>query len=158
MPELHRTLRRTFLRGSAASLLLPLLGTGLLRPTAAFAAPWKREAFSAASTGAGLKALNIPVLSETRDILVNAPEIAENGAKVDVEISSRLPDTRSLLLFADKNPLPLCAELEFSDNALPYAKVQIKLAESTRIRAVARTADGKNHVAFRDIKVTLSGC
>jgi hypothetical protein len=40
MPELHQTLRRTFLRGSAASLLLPLLGTGLLRPTAAFAAPW----------------------------------------------------------------------------------------------------------------------
>ena len=59
---------------------------------------------------------------------------------------------------ADKNPLPLCAELEFGDNALPYTKIQIKLAESMRIRAVARTADGKNHVAFRDIKVTLSGC
>ena len=151
-------LRRTFLRGSAASLLLPLLGTGLLRPGAVQAAPWQRDAFSATSTGAGLKALNIPLLSETRDIIVNAPEIAENGAKVDIEISSNLANTRSLLLFADKNPLPLCAELEFGDNALPYAKIQIKLAESMRIRAVARTADGKNHVAFRDIKVTLSGC
>ena len=88
-------LRRTFLRGSAASLLLPLLGTGLLRPGAVQAAPWKRDAFSATSTGAGLKALNIPLLSETRDIIVNAPEIAENGAKVDIEISSNLPNTRS---------------------------------------------------------------
>ena len=52
----------------------------------------------------------------------------------------------------------ICDGLEFGDNALPYAKIQIKLAESMRIRAVARTADGKNHVAFRDIKVTLSGC
>lgn len=150
--------RRSFLRGSTAALLLPLLGTGLLRPTAALAAPWKREAFSATTTGAGLQALNIPLLSETRDIILIAPEIAENGAKVDVEISSKLPNTRSLLLFADKNPLPLCAELEFGENALPYAKVQIKLGESMRIRAVARTADGKNHVAFRDIQVTLSGC
>ena len=44
-------LRRTFLRGSAASLLLPLLGTGLLRPGAVQAAPWKRDAFSPPARG-----------------------------------------------------------------------------------------------------------
>jgi sulfur-oxidizing protein SoxY len=59
---------------------------------------------------------------------------------------------------ADKNPMPLCSDIEFSGLALPFVRLQIKLAESTRIRALVKTADGKTHVAFREIKVTLGGC
>ena len=60
--------------------------------------------------------------------------------------------------FADKNPMPMCSAIEFSGPVLPYVKAQLKLAETTRIRAVAKSADGKIHVAFREIKVTLGGC
>lgn len=151
-------LRRRLLQASAASLLIPLMGAGVLLPSRALASEWKRNAFSARNANEALKAYGAATLGESREIVINAPEIAENGAKVEVEITSNLPNTRSLAVFADKNPLPLCATLDFSGNALPYTRIQLKLAESTRIRAVAKTSDGKYHVAFREIKVTLGGC
>ena len=151
-------LRRKLLQGSASALLAPLLGTGLLIPGRTIAADWNQNAFAARNANDALKAYGAATAIESRDILIAAPEIAENGAKVEVEITSNLANTRSLAIFADKNPMPLCAALDFSSNALPFAKVQIKLAETTRIRAVAKTSDGKYHVAFREIKVTLGGC
>ncbi len=152
-------LRRHLLKGGISfSLLAPLLGSGLLMPTAVLAVEWNRPAFAARTVGDALKAYGAANATESREILGNAPEIAENGAKVEVEITSNLANTRSLAIFADKNPMPLCAALEFSGSALPYARVQLKLAETMRIRALAKTADGKTHVAFREIKVTLGGC
>lgn len=152
-------LRRKLLKGGAsATLLSPLLGTGLLAPTGILAAEWNRNGFTARTIGDALKAYGGAGAGETRDIVIQAPEIAENGAKVEVEISSNVPNSRSLAIFADKNPMPLCAILEFSGAALPYARVQLKLAETTRLRAMIKAADGKTYVAFREVKVTLGGC
>lgn len=152
-------LRRKLLKGSiSASLLSPWLGLGLLKPTALLAAEWQRNAFSAHNIGDALKAYGNSAPNESRDISISAPEIAENGAKVDIEILSNLPNTRSIALFADKNPMPLSAIFEFSSLMLPYVRVQLKLAETTRIRAIAKTSDGKSYVAFREVKVTLGGC
>jgi sulfur-oxidizing protein SoxY len=152
-------LRRRLLKGGASAVLLsPLLGTGLLHPTRALAAEWNRNAFAARTIGDALKAHGSANAGESRDILINAPEIAENGAKVEVDITSNLANTRSLTIFADKNPMPLCATLDFFGTVLPYARVQLKLAESTRLRAVVKTAEGKTYVAFREVKVTLGGC
>lgn len=152
-------LRRQFLKGGlSAALLTPLLGTGLLTPTRVLAADWNRPAFTARNVGDALKAYGSANAAESRDILINAPEIAENGAKVEIEITSNIANTRSLAVFADKNPMPLCSSIEFSGPVLPYLREQLKLSESTRIRVVAKTAEGKFHVAFREIKVTLGGC
>lgn len=152
-------LRRRLLKGGAsAGLLLPLLAAGMLKPTQLLAAEWKRGAFTAQNVGEALKAMGAGTPVETRDITINAPEIAENGVKVDIEISSSLSNTRSIAVIADKNPMPLCAVLDFAGNVLPFARVQLKLAETTRVRAIVKTADGKSHVAFKEVKVTLGGC
>ena len=152
-------LRRKFLKGGAsAALLSPLLGTGLLIPTSVLAADWNKNAFSARNVNDALKAYGSANAADSRDITINAPEIAENGAKVEVEISSNIANTRSLAIFADKNPMPMCSAIEFSSWVLPYVRAQLKLSETTRIRAVAKTSDGKSYVAFREIKVTLGGC
>ncbi len=151
-------LRRKLLQGSASALLVPLLGTGLLIPGRVLAAEWNQNAFTARNANDALKAYSATTAIESREITIVAPEIAENGAKVEIEVTSNLANTRSLAVFADKNPMPLCAALDFSGNAIPFARVQVKLAETTRIRAVAKTSDGKFHVAFREIKVTLGGC
>ncbi len=152
-------LRRTLLRGgSAAALVAPWIGTGLLLPGRVIAAEWNKTAFTARTVGEALKAWGAGNAVESRDVVVNAPEIAENGAKVEVDIMSQIPGTRSIALFADRNPMPLCAAIEFAGGALPYCRVQIKLAETTRVRAVAKAADSKTYIAFREIKVTLSGC
>lgn len=152
-------LRRKFLKGGvSAALLSPLLGTGLLLPTRVFAADWNKNAFAARNVNDALKAYGSANAAESRDITINAPEIAENGAKVEVEVSSNLANTRSLAIFADKNPMPMCSAIDFSGPVLPYVRAQLKLSETTRIRAVAKTSDGKSYVAFREIKVTLGGC
>lgn len=151
-------LRRRLLQGSTAALITPFLGAGLLIPTRALAAEWNRNAFTARNANDALKAYGAATATESRDIVINAPEIAENGAKVEVEITSNLPNTRSLAVFTDKNPMPLSASLNFSGNALPFTRIQLKMAETSKIRAVVKTADGKYFVAFREVKVTLGGC
>ena len=151
--------RRTLLKGGiSVGLLAQLIGSGMLLPKHSYAAEWQRSAFSARNTAEALKAVGAGNPLESRDITVNAPEISENGGRVEIEIACNLPQTRSIAVFADRNPMPLCGILEFAGNALPYARVQLKLAESTRLRIVAKTADGKTHVAYRDVKVTLGGC
>lgn len=152
-------LRRKFLTGGvSAALLAPLLGTGLLLPSRVLAAEWNKKAFTARNVNDALTAYGSANAVESRDIVINAPEIAENGARVEVEITSNIADTRSLAIFADKNPMPLCSAIEFSGPVLPYVRAQLKLSETTRLRVIAKTADGKSYVAFREIKVTLGGC
>jgi sulfur-oxidizing protein SoxY len=151
-------LRRRLIKGGSAALLAPLLGSGLLTPGRLIAAEWNRNAFSARTIADALKAQGYANASESRDIVINAPEIAENGAKVEIDITSNIPNTRSVALFADKNPMPLCSNIDFIAPALPYARIQIKLAETTRLRVAVKTHDGKTHIAFREVKVTLGGC
>jgi len=152
-------LRRKLLKGGSATVLLaPWIGTGLLLPGRVMAAEWNKTAFTARNIGDALKGWGGANAVDSRDIVINAPEIAENGAKVEIDITSQIPATRSIAVFADKNPMPLCAAIDFSAAALPYCRVQLKLAETTRIRALVKAADNKTYVAFREIKVTLGGC
>ena len=152
-------LRRKLLKGGSATVLLaPWIGTGLLLPGRVMAAEWNKTAFTARNIADALKAWGGANAVDSRDIVINAPEIAENGAKVEIDITSQIPATRSIAVFADKNPMPLCAAIDFSAAAQPYCRVQLKLAETTRIRALVKAADNKTYVAFREIKVTLGGC
>ena len=150
-------LRRDFLKGSAISILA-LAGSGLLKPSRVLAADWAQTAFNAKNSQDAIKGLGLGNPIESRDIQIKAPDIAENGAKVEIEIQSLIPDTRSLSVFADNNPMPLVATAEFFPPLLPYWRLPMKLAESTRIRVVAKTASGKTFIATQEIKVTLGGC
>ena len=150
--------RRRLLQAGSAAFLLPTLTSTLLTPSQVWAAGTPRAAFAARNLAEALKLSGLGQASESRSLQIQAPEIAENGARVEVEITSLIPGTQSLAVFAEKNPLPLCGEWIFHPPALPFAKIQLRLAESTRLRVVARTQEGKQHVAFREIKVTLGGC
>lgn len=152
-------LRRTLLKAAGAGAsLAPLLAAGLLSPKRVLAAEWLRPAFAATTLNAALKAYGGPASTENRDIVIGAPEIAENGAQVPVEITSNLPGDQTLAVFVEKNPTPLATALRFADGALPYVRLQLKIAESCRVRAVVQAADGKAYHASREIKVTLGGC
>lgn len=155
MDTLRRTLLQSAARCGSAGLLI---AAGLLKPTRLLAAEWNRPAFAATSMGEALKAHGAAASSESRDILISAPEIAENGAQVPVEIISNLPGSQSLAVFIEKNPMPLAASLSFANGALAQAKLQFKMAETSRLRVVVKTSDGKIHHANREIKVTLGGC
>ncbi len=136
--------------------LLGALAVALLRPWAALAA-WNKEAFGAKSADEALKAIDAAGAAPSDALLIDAPEIAENGAVVPVEITSNLPGTRSLLVLVDKNPFPLVGKFDFLEGAVPFVKLNVKMGETSEVRVVAQ-AGGRNYVAAKEIKVTIGGC
>ncbi|MCZ7654293.1 MAG: hypothetical protein M5R42_08360 [Rhodocyclaceae bacterium] len=51
-----------------------------------------------------LKGVGAGSTTESKDIVIRAPDIAENGAVVPVDVSSNIPNTISLAVLVDKNP------------------------------------------------------
>jgi sulfur-oxidizing protein SoxY len=136
--------------------LLGALCAMLAKPLAALAA-WNQGAFGAKTTQDALKAIGAANPAPSTDILIEAPQIAENGAVVPIEIAANIPGTTSIAVVLDRNPFPLAARFDFKDGAVPYVKVNVKMGETSDVRVVA-TALGRHYVATREIKVTIGGC
>lgn len=136
--------------------LLGALAAVLAKPLAALAA-WNENAFGAKTPQEALKGIGAANLAPSGDIVIEAPQIAENGAVVPIEIAANIPGTTSIAVVLDKNPFPLAARFDFKEGALPFVKVNVKMAETSDVRVVA-TAGGRHYVATREIKVTIGGC
>jgi sulfur-oxidizing protein SoxY len=139
-------------RRSITGLFLLLLA----KPLSVLAA-WNEQAFGAKTSADALKTLGAGGAAPSSDILIDAPQIAENGAVVPIEVSSNIPGTTAIAVVIEKNPFPLAGRFEFKEGALPYVKVNVKMSETSDVRVVAM-AGGKAFVATREIKVTIGGC
>jgi sulfur-oxidizing protein SoxY len=133
-----------------------LLAALLAKPLAALAA-WNESAFGAKTPQDALKGIGAANLAPSKEIVIDAPQIAENGAVVPIEITSNIPGTSSIAVVLEKNPFPLAAKFDFSEGALPYVKLNVKMAETADVRVVA-AAGGRHYSAAREIKVTIGGC
>jgi sulfur-oxidizing protein SoxY len=140
-------LRRWTLQALAVSLLLPLRAL----------AAWNKDAFNSKSAADALKSLGAASIADSKDIVIDAPQIAENGAVVPIEVTSNIPGTASLAVLIEKNPFPLVGQFNFLEGALPFVKVNVKIGESSFVRVVAQ-AGGRNYSASKEIKVTIGGC
>jgi sulfur-oxidizing protein SoxY len=141
------TLRRTLLLAFAAALAKPL---------AALAA-WNEKAFGAKSAQDALKGIGAADAPLSKDIVIDAPQIAENGAVVPIEITSNIAGTTSIAVVLEKNPFPLAAKFDFLEGAAPYVKLNVKMAETSDVRVVA-IAGGRHYAATKEVKVTIGGC
>jgi len=137
--------------------LLAAVAVLVLKPFAALAATWNKDGFGAKTTADALKTLGASNPVASKDVLIEAPQIAENGAVVPIEITSNLPGTTSIAVLIDNNPFPLVGKFDFMEGALPFVKLNVKVGESSDVRVVAEAA-GKHYVATREIKVTIGGC
>jgi len=140
-------IRRTLLVAAAALLL---------KPFAALAA-WSKDAFGAKSAADALKSLGAAGAQPSKDIVIEAPQIAENGAVVPVEVQSNIPGTTALIVLVEKNPFPLASRFSFLEGALPFVKLNVKIGETSDVRVVAQ-AGGRYYTATKEIKVTIGGC
>jgi len=136
--------------------LLAVLGLLLAKPLTVLAA-WNEQAFGAKTAADALKSIGATAAAPSKDIVIEAPQIAENGAVVPIEISSNIPGTTSIAVVIEKNPFPLAGKFDFKENALPFVKLNVKMGETSDVRVVA-VAGGKQFVATREIKVTIGGC
>lgn len=90
-------------------------------------------------------------------ISLTAPEIAENGNTVPVEVSA--DGATAILLLAAGNPTPGVAEFKFGPLAASQAaSTRIRLAGTQDVVAVAKMADGSFARASQTVKVTIGGC
>ncbi|HEX6158454.1 MAG TPA: thiosulfate oxidation carrier protein SoxY [Burkholderiales bacterium] len=136
--------------------LLAFLGLLLAKPLSVLAA-WNEQAFGAKTAADALKNLGAASPAPSKDIVIEAPQIAENGAVVPIEISSNIPGTTSIAVVIEKNPFPLAGKFDFKEGALPFVKLNVKMGETSDVRVVA-VAGGKHFAATREIKVTIGGC
>jgi len=150
-------LRRNVLKGAAgASTVAVAVAAGLLKPTMALAAA-PRSAFESKTVGDALKGIGATAPADSKDIAIKAPDIAENGAVVPVEVTSNIAGTSSIAIIAEKNATPLVADFDLSGGAVGFISTRIKMGQTSLIRAVV-VAGGKSYTAAKEVKVTIGGC
>ena len=90
-------------------------------------------------------------------VTLTAPEIAENGNTVPIEVSA--PGAASILIVAAGNPEPGVATFNFGPLAAEQAaSTRIRLAGTQDVIAVAKMADGSFAKTSATVKVTTGGC
>ncbi len=151
-------LRRTFLKGTGAAGTVALaVAAGLLKPGQVLAAEWNKNAFEAKNLADAMKGIDAAAAAKSGDIMIKAPEIAENGAVVPVEVTSKIAGTTDIAIFVDQNVNPLIANFNFSNGAEGYVSTRIKMAKTSNVTVVVK-AGGKSYMTAKEVKVTIGGC
>lgn len=149
--------RRTFLQGTLAAGAAGMAASaGLLTPRMVMAEEEAANAFEATSMDDALKALDI-TLEDSDAVKLKAPEIAENGAVVPVEISSEAEGVTEIGIIVENNPTPVAATFVLGEGAQATAKTRIKMGKTSNVIAFAKTAD-KTLSTKAEVKVTIGGC
>lgn len=144
--------RRAWIQSVSAALLV-----AILLPLRALAAAWNKAAFDAPREEDALQGLGAAQPQPTQEVVLLAPDVAENGAVIQIEVESRLPHTEAIAILAAKNPTPLIANFMFAHGAEPYLVTRIKMAETAELKAIVR-ADGRYYFAVRTVEVAVGGC
>jgi len=152
--------RRTLLKGAGSGALLALMAAaGLFRPGSAWA-DWNKQAFEVKnSLNDAVRALGgSGAPAQSAQIAIKGPDIAENGAVVPFEVTSKIPGTQNIALLVEKNPNILAANFAIPEGTDPWINTRIKMGQTSNVFAVVKAADGKFYYASKEVKVTLGGC
>ena len=150
--------RRILLKGTFAAGATGLaISAGLLTPKAVLAA-WPKAAFEAKDANAALAAsLGSSDTTESGDIKLKAPDIAENGAVVPVTVTSSISGAEAISIIVKENGTPLAATFNLGANTDGYVSTRIKMGKTSDVVAVVK-AGGKLYSTSKNVKVTIGGC
>ncbi|WP_319381075.1 thiosulfate oxidation carrier protein SoxY [Thiomicrorhabdus sp.] len=151
--------RRAFLKNTLATgAAVAAANAGLLVPSTVLA-DWNQKAFAAKSLDDALNGVyGSAGATESADIKLKAPAIAENGAVTPITVdASGIDGVESIAILANKNPMPLVCEYTFSAGAVGYVSTRIKMGQTMDVVAVVK-AGGKLLKAQQEVKVTIGGC
>lgn len=137
--------------------LLGLVTFVALLPIKVLAALWNKAAFESVKITDAARNLNINAEILSADIQITAPDRAENGAIVQVEVKSNIANTEAIAIFVEKNPTPLIANFMFSNGAEPFVVTRIKMAETADIKVVVK-AGNQYFSNAKNVEVLENGC
>jgi len=150
--------RRSVLKASGSLTVLGLaVAAGLIKPTDALAAGWSDDAFKAKTVEELMKAFGGAMPTESKDITVVAPDIAENGAVVPVGAETKLGKVTEMSILVTNNPNALSAQFVLPEGTEPKVNTRVKMGRTSDVIALVK-ADGKYYFAKKEVKVTLGGC
>ncbi|MGB2201558.1 MAG: thiosulfate oxidation carrier protein SoxY [Pseudooceanicola atlanticus] len=90
-------------------------------------------------------------------ITLTAPEIAENGNTVPIEVDAA--GASAIMVLAAGNPTPPVATFNFGPLAAEQrAATRVRLAGTQDVIAIAKMEDGSFARASKTVKVTIGGC
>jgi sulfur-oxidizing protein SoxY len=107
---------------------------------------------------------NRPITPGEGKVKLEAPLIAENGSVVPVTVDADVPMTpakfaKNIYVIADKNRRPLNAKFSLTpESAKASIATNIRLADTTNLRAVVEMNDGTLYMVKQEVKVTVGGC
>ena len=149
--------RRKMMQGTGGAAVMGLaMAAGLFKPASAWA-DWNKEAFDTKSFADAVKAMGGAGATESKDITITSPDIAENGAVVPFTIASKLGKTETIAVLVEKNPNILAASFTIPDGTEPWVNTRVKMGQTSNVIALVK-ADGKYYYASKEVKVTLGGC
>lgn len=153
---MNESRRKILKSGVGLGLLSALMAVGMISPQQAQAAVG-RGAFDAKTLDEAYKAIGVTAPTASDQVLINASDIAENGAVVPIGIKSNLPNTEMVALLIERNPNPLSASYTMTDMSIPDITMRVKMGQTSNVVALVK-ADGKFYTANKEIKITLGGC
>ena len=138
------------------SFLGVFLGLAFL-PINVLAAAWNKAAFETNQLEMAEKELGIHAEIPSKDIEIIAPDRAENGAIVQLEVKSNISNTEAITVFVVKNPTALIGNFMFANGALPQMITRIKMAETSDIKIVVKAGE-QYFTASKNVVVLENGC
>lgn len=144
--------RRNFL-----TMILGAAAIMLTSPMQALAAVWNKRAFEAVKLNEAVNNLAIETVIPSADIDIIAPDRAENGAIVQIEITSRIPNTQAISVLVEKNPTALIGHFAFSNGALAHLVTRIKMADTSDVKVIVK-AGNQHFSAAKNVVVLENGC
>jgi len=142
--------RRSLLRWTA---IAPLAwAAAALAPLRLLAGEWPRALFSAATSRDAIDLLQARGAEAGTRVLLEVPEIADNGSAVRVRVMSTIPATEQITLLVDKALRPVVAQFNLSAEMEADVSTTIKLPGTSTVRAVVKAGD-KLYVVTKEIKL-----
>lgn len=139
-------------------LLAAIAGAALPAARADDVSGFPRAAFDARTLPAALKALALPAATPSKEVILQAPELFEDGSVVPITFGCSAPGVKRLLLGVERNPTLLSAVFELTPPVEPSIGIRLKMQETSNVIALAVLDDGRVLSASREVKITLGGC
>ena len=120
-------------------------------------AAYTEKAFKAKASGDALQnAYGANATTPSDQVKLKAPDIAENGAVVPVEVKTDM-EAESIAILIDGNPSPLALTAELPAGTKGLVKTRCRMGKTTNVTAVVKSG-GKLYTASKEVKVTIGGC
>lgn len=154
---MNNSRRNALKAGGGVGLFSTLVALGLVKPGDAWAQAWNKGAFETKSFAEAIKSLGGSAPTPSANIVINAPDIAENGAVVPIGASSKIPNTQMIAYLIEKNPSTVTAVFDLPAGTLPEVQTRVKMGQTSQVMVLVK-ADNKFYTAQKEIKVTVGGC